>query len=289
MATDKNTSYVSTEIMGGLGNQLFQIANVVAYKYFIDNNKEIILKYEDNLHNNFNLPRKTYWNSLFKNQFNVINKDEYNEINFIPLHERVWYKNLINTYTKVPFNIQFRGYFQSFRYFDENIRKIMRNYVYSNNELLSKAKELYENIKKSFDVTNEDELISVHIRRTDYLLNPDHDYSLPLEYYTEALKIANKKKIVVFSDDIEWCRNNFDRDIYNYDKIHYVDINDVAIEFLLMSLFKNNVIANSTFSLWASYISDYNDKMIIAPKQWLAIKLNVDHSEIYHEYITNII
>lgn len=289
MATDKNTSYVSTEIMGGLGNQLFQIANVIAYKHLIDNNKEIIFKYEDNLHNNFNLPRKTYWNSLFKNQFNVINDNEYNQINFFPIHERVWHKNFINTYMKVPFNIQFRGYFQSFRYYDENIRKTMRDYIYSNKELLAKAKDLYKEIKQSLDVTNDDELISVHIRRTDYVLSSDQHYNLPIDYYKQALETANIKKIVVFSDDIEWCRNNFNRDIYNYDKIHYVDINDVAIEFLLMSLFKNNIIANSTFSLWASYISDYNDKMIIAPKQWLAIKLNVDHSEIYHEYITDII
>lgn len=289
MATDRNTSYVSTEIMGGLGNQLFQIANVIAYKHLIDENKEIIFKYEESLYNHFNLPRKTYWHSLFKNQFNVINENEYNQINFFPIHERVWHKNVVNTYIKVPFSIQFKGYFQSFRYFDENIRKIMRDYIYSNEELLAKTKDLYEEIKQSLDVTNDDDLISVHIRRTDYVLSSDQHYNLQFDYYKQALEIANIKKIVVFSDDIQWCRDNFNKDIYNYDKIHFIDINDVAIEFLLLSLFKNNIIANSTFSLWASYISNHKNKIIIAPKQWLGKAVNVDWSEIYHEYITDII
>lgn len=282
-------SYVSTEIMGGLGNQLFQIANVIIYKNFIDENKEIIFKYEDDLYNHFNLPRKTFWHSLFKNQFNVINGDDYNQINFIPSQERISYKNFMNSYIKVPFNIKFNGYFQSFKAYDENIRKIMRGHIYSNDELVTKAKELYEEIKKSFEITNDDDLISVHIRRTDYILSSDYHYNLQFDYYKKALEKANIKNIVVFSDDIEWCKNNFNRDIYNYNKIYFIDINDVAIEFLLMSLFKNNIIANSTFSLWASYISDYENKIIIAPKQWVGKKVNADWSEIYHKYVTDII
>ena len=104
MATDKNKSYVSTEIMGGLGNQLFQIANVIAYKYLIDENKEIVFKYQEDLYNHFNLPRKTYWNSLFKNQFNVISDDEYNKINFMSIEEKIGFKNLISFYnTRIIF------------------------------------------------------------------------------------------------------------------------------------------------------------------------------------------
>jgi len=288
MATDRNTSYVSTEIMGGLGNQLFQIANVITYKTLIDENKEIVFKYEEDLYNNFNLPRKTFWHSLFKNQFNVLKADEYNQINFIPSYERILYKNLMNTYIKVPFNIQFNGYYQSFRSYNNDIRNIMRRHIYSNDELVTKAKVLYEEIKRSLN-SNDDDLISVHIRRTDYILSSDHHYNLQLDYYKKALETANIKKVVVFSDDIQWCKDNINREIYNYDDIYFIDINDVAIEFLLMSLFKNNIIANSTFSLWASYISDYENKIIIAPKKWVGIKVNADYSEIYHEYITNII
>lgn len=288
MTIDRNKSYVSTEIMGGLGNQLFQIANVITYKKLIDENKEIVFKYEEDLYNYYNLPRKTFWHSLFKDQFNILTAQDYDQINFIPSHERVSYKNLMNSYVKVPFNIQFKGYYQSFRSYDNNIRNIMRNHIYSNDELVAKAKELYEEIKKSLD-TNDDDLISVHIRRTDYILSSDYHYNLQFDYYKKALEKANIKKIVVFSDDIQWCKDNFNREIYNYDKIYFIDINDVAIEFLLMSLFKNNIIANSTFSLWASYISNYENKIVIAPKQWVGKMVNADYSEIYHKYITDIL
>jgi hypothetical protein len=72
----------------------------------------------------------------------------------------------------------------------------------------------------------------------------------------------------VFSDDIEWCKNNFkiyDKDIYFID-----DINNVSIELILMSFFKHNIIANSSYSWWTSYISNYddNDKIVIAPQRW---------------------
>ena len=71
--------------------------------------------------------------------------------------------------------------------------------------------------------------------------------------------------------------------------MYFVEINNVEIEFLLMTLFKHNIIANSTFSLWASYISPYQDKLVIAPKQWYANNVSIDYNELYHNYITHII
>lgn len=281
-------SYISAEIMGGLGNQLFQIANVIAYKERVDNDKMIVFKYEENLYNHFNLPRKTYWHSLFKNQFNVLNEKEYNQIEFMPLNERVWHKSLLSSYICIPHNILFRGYYQSFRDYNDNVRNSMIHYIYSNDEIVTKAKDIYEEIKKSLNA-NDDDLITVHIRRTDYILSSDQHYNLQFDYYKKALEIANCKKLVIFSDDIQWCRDNITKELYNYDDIYFVDNNDVAIEFILMSLFKNNIIANSTFSLWASYISNHKNKIVIAPKQWVGENIDVDWSEIYHKYITYII
>ena len=88
MATDRNTSYVSTEIMGGLGNQLFQIANLLLYNNYLNEKKIIIFKNEDNLFNYFNLPRKTFWNSLFLNQFKILEDNDYNQIKFAIISEK---------------------------------------------------------------------------------------------------------------------------------------------------------------------------------------------------------
>lgn len=277
--------YISINIIGGLGNQLFQIATVLLYNNHLNEKKEIIFINEENLDNYFNLPRKTLWNSLLLNQFKIIDKDEFDIINFSIINEKESHKNLIEPFPTCFFNIYFKGYFQSFKYYDDNLRKQLQTLIYSNKTLVNIANNKYQEIKDFFK-SNDDNLISMHIRRTDYIYSSEYHNVLQMDYYNEALNLINNnqdKKIVVFSDDIEWCKLNLNKDYY------FIDINNVEIEFLLMSLFKNNIIANSTFSLWASYISPYDNKTIIAPKKWYAEKGPKEWSEIYHRYITYII
>ena len=92
------------------------------------------------------------------------------------------------------------------------------------------------------------------------------DYS----YFHTAIDILNNKKnnlkFYIFSDDIEGCKNEF-RDIdcifvdCNYGKNSYLDM-------YLMSLCRNVIISNSTFSWWAAYLNKHLDKIVIAPMQW---------------------
>lgn len=275
-------SYISTNIQGGLGNQLFQIANLLIYYNKINEKKEIIFKYEEKLDNFFNLERKTFWNSLFLNQFKLIDKEKYDKLNFQIINEKEPHKSFINLLNDMPGNIKFDGYFQTFKYYDSIIRYQIKSLLYSNESLVNSAVNHYNNIKNNFNVTDDD-MISMHIRRTDYVYSSDFHHPLELDYYKKALDIAKNKKVVVFSDDIEWCKSVFNNDMY------FVEINNVEIEFLLMTLFKHNIIANSTFSLWASYISPYQDKLVIAPKQWYANNVSIDYNELYHNYITHII
>ena len=154
-----------------------------------------------------------------------------------------------------------------------------------------KAYDLYNQIKAFFGSdTQDDDMVSVHVRRTDYILSKDYHFNLQKDYYQKALTMANRKKIVVFSDDIQWCKANIDKSWYDYDNIYFVDSGIVELEFILMSLFQHNIIANSTYSLWASFISTYqNPKIIIAPKMWNAHQASQNWDEIYHKYITHII
>jgi hypothetical protein len=273
-------SYISTEIMGGLGNQLFQIANLLLYNNYLNEKKIIIFKNEDNLFNYFNLPRKTFWNSLFLNQFKILENNDYNQIKFAIISEKENHKNLIEPFTYCPYNLLFKGYFQTFKYYDENLRNQMKSLIYSNENLVNKAKDNYNLIKEIFKSNDDNDFVSMHIRRTDYVYHNHYHHSLEIDYYNKALDMVKDKKIVVFSDDIEWCKENFSKDFY------FIDINNVEIEFLLMSLFKNNIIANSTFSLWASFISPYNDKLVIAPKIWYGKEGPKDWNEIYHNFIS---
>jgi hypothetical protein len=293
-----NISYASIEVAGGLGNQLFMIAALLHYVKICKGrfgshgriDKEIVFEYRESLYHRHNLPRKTFWHSLFKDQFTVLSHADFEALECKPFCEKY-----AHAFQELPYNyeknILLRGYYQSFRYIKDDIRQKMIQYIFSNSELVNEAKKHYTNIKEFFGPdTHNNDMISIHVRRTDFTVLKDYNYNLGLDYYQQALKIANKKKIVVFSDDISWCKSNINEDVFECDSIYFVDINNVEIEFLLMSMYQHNVIANSTFSLWASFISTYDEpKIIIAPKQWYAENGPKTWNEVYHKYITHII
>jgi hypothetical protein len=148
--------------------------------------------------------------------------------------------------------------------------------------------------------TKDNDMVSLHIRRGDYLSLSNYNYNLEMNYYKDALHIANKKNVVVFSDDIEWCINNFN-DYVNREgtyNVYFVSNkiykeNEVLIkddiELILMSMFQNNIIANSCFSLWASFISFYKNKIVVAPKRWYSCDGCKEYDEVYHKHITHYI
>jgi len=117
--------------------------------------------------------------------------------------------------------------------------------------------------------------VSIHIRRGDYLAI-DFFRSISLDFYFEAINLMSDKidapEFFAFSDDIEWVKTH----LKVSEKIHFVSINvdsddneriDIE-EFFLMKNCKHNIISNSSFSWWAGYLNDNENKIIIAPKKW---------------------
>lgn len=296
--------YLSVQICGGLGNQLFQIAT--AYVNSLKHNKKLVFKTSDKLFNNYNLTRKSFWNDLFSNKLNVLSETEYKDIKFKQVYEPYNHRS-VEFYLENNDNYELVGYFQSFKYFDDkfNSRNFLRHLVYSSENYMYIAYNLYNKIKNYFTKINNTEctdsdMVTMHFRRTDYILTPNNEHNnLNFDYYIKAYNIADKNNVVIFSDDIEWCKNNIKSELFsNNTNLYFVDINCVEVEFILLSLFKHNIIANSTFSLMASYISYYDTKkIIIAPKDWFSEKQKKDFNfdklgpinEIYHKDITNII
>jgi hypothetical protein len=121
--------------------------------------------------------------------------------------------------------------------------------------------------------------VAVHVRRSDYLFeeNQAHivclepDYYQSANYKIQALLQSRDLNYFVFSDDLEWCRSNL---AFLSDRVNFVEkpaslsIDSDVFDFLFMSLFKNYIIPNSTFSLWAAYLSRNRGKRIIAPSRW---------------------
>lgn len=253
-------NYVSCWIHGGLGNQLFQIASTLEYakKY----KKNPIFKNEKKLWHPFNFERLTGWDSLFNNNLKVIEPSEYDKIDFNIHHE-----TCKNTYNELPYiqnDVYLKGYFQSHKYISDETREKMNELIYSNKNYYYLALKEYNKIKMFFADSNDANFLFLHFRRTDYINNPYHPI-LDINYYNNGINIINNNmNLIIFSDDINWCKQVIK--IPNR-KIYYVDINDVYIEFIIMTFIKNGIIANSTYSWWAAFLGDKNKK-IIAPKQW---------------------
>ena len=110
------------------------------------------------------------------------------------------------------------------------------------------------------------ETCAIHVRRTDYLNRPETFYALPLHYYVLAMnKIIKEigcKKFMIFSDDIDWCRQ---QEIFSECQFSegLSDIEDLCA----MSECEYHIIANSSFSWWGSYLA--KSKSVIAPPIWV--------------------
>jgi len=150
----------------------------------------------------------------------------------------------------------FSGYWQQKEYYI-NMLPILREEFCVKEELYTKEfLRLRDNIINSNSV-------AIHVRRGDLLVN-GRDYAQTLDYYNEALRIMrsfkNDCKVFVFSDDLPWCKENF-KDVTFVSLAEHLD-------FELMKHCKHFIIANSTFSWWASFLNDNPDKIIIAPNKW---------------------
>jgi hypothetical protein len=114
--------------------------------------------------------------------------------------------------------------------------------------------------------------VMLNVRRTDFVNNAFHG-TMDVDYYSRAISIINEKvenpKYFIFSDDIEWCKENLN----NIDNSVIVDHSykgDRFGEYLeLMKNCKHYIIPNSSFAWWSAYLSENKDKVVIAPKRWL--------------------
>jgi len=162
-------------------------------------------------------------------------------------------------YVKIPYKsnkLLIDGYFQSekhFKYFEKDVRKALSfepKFLYN---LTEKHKVLIENPNTC----------AVHIRRTDYIQKSQYHPVMPLSYYLKAMKEMGKMTFIFFSDDIAWCKEVFTHPDFIFIE-GQTDIEDLA----LMSMMKNQIIANSSFSWWGAWLNNNLNKKIIAPNIW---------------------
>lgn len=113
--------------------------------------------------------------------------------------------------------------------------------------------------------------VCVHIRRGDYVIKQNRNTYLVCtpQYYENAakemLRRAPNAIFFVFSDDIQWVRENVAMD----GTVVYVDYNNPAFEDMrLMCACRHFILSNSTFSWWAQWLGDADDKIVVSPDRW---------------------
>jgi len=172
------------------------------------------------------------------------------------------------------------GYFQSYKYFDayksEFIKMLNNPYKDEvDHELTERLKQVAasnESDSPPSKKIQELEFVSIHVRRTDYLALSDIHLNLDTAYYEEAISNFPQEKSVflIFSDDVEFVQK--EPLFQNLVNKHIVTNQDDEYCFWLMSACDHNIIANSSYSWWASYINSNPNKLVVSPSKWFGPK-----------------
>lgn len=258
---------IVVRLMGGLGNQLFQYAfgKALSKKY----NVKLELDVSSYLKEDRAYALNAY--AIREELLSSYQSLYYNTIYILDSKLGIPMKKIVHEKESFQFeeilvdqSRYFVGFWQNEQYFNNIISELCTELVLKE-KCDNEVKTFIENIEKQ-------ESVAVHVRRGDYLLpRYSKDYVLQgMEYYQRAhAYLANQKsdlKFYIFSDDIKWCRQNF-----NWSNCKFVDesiTNDAIIQFEIMRKCKHFIIGNSTYSWWASWLSENEAKIRIAPSHW---------------------
>lgn len=189
--------------------------------------------------------------------------------------------------TYVPINIAniqddifLSGFWQCPKYFKDIRDIILRDFSLKNKQISS------EYLMKIIKDTNS---VCISIRRGDYVSNPKYKlkhFVCDIDYFNRCVneinKILNDPKIVIFSDDIEWVKNNIK---YNIETYYESAGNTLSEKIALMSSCKHFILSNSSFSWWVEYLSTNEQKIVYAPSRWYASNIKSDIFQTYWKLI----
>lgn len=266
---------IVVRVEGGLGNQLFQAA--FGLQLANQHQTELVL----DLSSYADRPAHGYLLSHFNVQARPLRPDE---VSYLPRRYQnqpisAWPDWLVATrlkrvrekpfgfsehYLRSPDNSYLVGYWQSERFFSQ-IASEVRNQYRLRDGLSDTGRRLWDRLVVPGSM-------ALHIRRGDYLTNSAAAAiyrNLSLDYYRRAVlsRLTERTgvEVTVFSNDIAWCQGQLNLPC----PTHFVTESAGPHEELIsMSAAEAIVIANSTFSWWAAWLSSREEPRIFAPRKW---------------------
>jgi hypothetical protein len=241
---------ISIIIRGGLGNILFQIATACSIS--IRDSMSFCIDASHYHGGHFNLEK--YYKNFFR-KLNFCN-------NF---KEDFFFGESQHEFREIPkfeSNTKLTGYFQSEKYFVQHRKEIL--------ELFSPPDEILIKLNSEFGNLLSEETCGIHIRRGDYIHLYEFYFNLGIDYFKSAVsEIGEEKTFLIFSDDIDWCKNNFN---FVKNKIFIENLDDFE-SIYLMSICKDNIISNSTFGWWGAWLNQNENKKVVCSEKWFGDSL----------------
>lgn len=279
---------VVSQIIGGLGNQMFQYAAArsLAIAKNVPLRLDVTCFASYALHQGFELER------IFNCEIPVATQQDIQAIlgwQSCSLMQRILSRpsmaglrrkgfvlephfNFWQDINLVPSNSYLVGYWQTEKYFVEVAQQIRADFTFR-----LPMSEPNGAVAQKISTVN---AVSLHVRRGDYANNATTTAThglCSLDYYHTAIQhIAaqvSNPHFFIFSDDIAWVKANLEMAF----PCQYIDHNQGAESYndmRLMSMCQHHIIANSSFSWWGAWLNSSINKIVVAPKKWFANETN---------------
>ena len=271
---------IITQLLGGLGNQLFQYAlgRRLAHDHGVPLKLDVKFYQQHTLRayklHHFNIQAEI---AADKEINRFVGKEPYRKAmrwlqrRVLPYERRPLVKERTLAFDpavlRTPSDAYLEGYWQSEHYFHA-IERLLRD------ELTFKTPPDSANARLLDQIRGVSNSISLHVRRGDYVTSKEVNSYLgiiPLDYYREAIKrivaAIPDAHFFVFSDDPGWVRANISTD----HPITYVTHNGADKDYedlRLMANCRHHIIANSSFSWWGAWLASTPEQIVYAPQRW---------------------
>ena len=247
----------SLSVSGRLGNHMFQVAALL--RHCLVHNKKIELSVNNN--------SGYYDGPLYRCKQFITPTVVHNNAGAPPFHY-------------IPIDTDARvlhGYFQSSKYFSDisgHIRELFDPHPVIKSVTAAKYGSLIQ-----------ENTVVIHVRRGDYVSGANlriHGILTPL-YYRAAMArfrelLGPDCKFLLFSDDSKYCEATYKDDA----GITVINEPNEAVSLHFMSQFRHYIIANSSFSWWATYLG-LQGGTVIAPDPWFGPGGPQDFQDIYED------
>lgn len=280
---------IVANVIGGLGNQMFQYATARALS--LRRSAPLVLDASQfgtyTLHQGFELPKVFRIDAPLATTAEVRSllglaaypwaRRVMSGLPWMPLGRKRWVAEPHFQHwpglDEVPADCYLTGYWQSERYFSDQSEQVRKDFRFCQG--MDPENERIAAMMSSVPG------VSLHVRRGDYASNPrtaaTHGLCSP-DYYSQALEFIQARvpgiHVFVFSDDLGWVQKNLSLKGCAHTFVQHNRGASSWRDMQLMSLCRHHIIANSSFSWWGAWLNPHSDKLVTAPQRWFAIPVD---------------